>query len=51
MDILEKLQKKLQSPQTKLIPGLRDLIRRKIEGMWSNNTEDTKIEGGSNRSF
>ena len=41
MDMLEKIQRRA----TKLIPGLREL-RRMIEGMWSNNTGDAKIEGG-----
>ena len=42
--MLEKVQRRT----TKLIPGLRDLlkVRRKIEGMWSKNTGDAKIEGG-----
>ena len=34
------------------MPGLRDLSYQSIiKGMWYNNTGDSTIEGGSNRSF
>ena len=47
LDRLEKIQKRA----TKLIQGLRDLknmIRRTTSGMWTDNTRNAKIKGGSN---
>ena len=44
VDMLEKIQRRA----TKLIPGLRDLTYE--ERMWTNNTRNAKIKGGSNRS-
>ena len=48
VDMLEKIQRRA----TKLIPELRDLTyeERLIKGMWTDNTRNAKIKGGSNRS-
>ena len=43
IDMLEKIQRRA----TKCIPGLRDL---RYGGMWTDNTRNAKIKGGSNRS-
>ena len=42
--MLEKIQRRV----TKLIPGLRDLSYE--ERLWTDNTRNVKIKGGSNRS-
>ena len=47
IEMLENIQRRA----TKLISGQRSYLRRNTEGMWSNNTGDAKIEGGSNRRF
>ena len=43
IDMLEKIDRRA----TKLIPGLRDL---RYEELWTDNTRNAKIKGGSNRS-
>ena len=46
VDMLE-----IQRRATKLIPELRDLTHEeRFDGMWTDNTRNSKIKGGSNRS-